>query len=38
MKWTWLPRSSGLTPLAAADTVVTVEVGGPLLELREVLD
>ena len=38
MKCTWLPRSSGFTPLRAARVGVAVEVGGPLLELGEVLD
>ena len=38
MKCTWLPRSSGFTPLRAARVVIAVEVGGALLELGEILD
>ena len=38
MKCTWLPRSRMLTPFCVRLRRVAVEVGGPLLELGEVLD
>ena len=38
MKCTWLPRSRTLTPFASPLVGIAVEVGGPLLELGEVLD
>ena len=38
MKWTWLPRSSTLTPLGRSRDLIAVEVRGTLFEFGEVLD